>query len=358
LRRKCLSALCKMCGRHALLPRSLKIPLCYDRSGTPLCHGGYADVWKGEYQGRQVAVKVLRVYYTSDFEKMTSKCCKEVVTWKNLHHPNVLPLLGVMMENTPPLFAMASEWMENGNINEFIKVHHDANRFELLKDVAKGLIYMHSQMMIHGDLKGANILIDRDCHACLADFGLLTIVSDPTSPTTPSSSITAGTTQWMSPELLDPDHFGVVDSQPTKESDSYALGMVILEVLSSRSPFRGVKDIVVMRMVIEGKRPKRPNGVEGMWFTDDLWQVLTLCWKPQRERRPSIEAILKSLEQVSSTWKPPSLPVDEDVEMEVGEDDWSLTTVGDSSGMTALQHLELLITAVVELMLTSISHQN
>ena len=71
LRRKCLSALCRICGRQALLPKSLQIPLCYDRSDTPLYRGGYADVWKGEYQGRSVAVKVLRVYSTSDFEKIT-----------------------------------------------------------------------------------------------------------------------------------------------------------------------------------------------------------------------------------------------------------------------------------------------
>jgi len=38
---------------------------------TPLCHGGYADVWKGEHQGREVAVKVLKVYLTSDFDEIT-----------------------------------------------------------------------------------------------------------------------------------------------------------------------------------------------------------------------------------------------------------------------------------------------
>jgi len=54
--------------------------------------------------------------------------CKEVVTWKALHHKNVLPLLGVTMSDNQ--FAMASEWMANGNINQFIKAHRDANRFE------------------------------------------------------------------------------------------------------------------------------------------------------------------------------------------------------------------------------------
>ena len=71
LRRKCLSALCQICSRRALLPRSLKIPPCYDRSGFPQYRGGFADVWKGEYQGRSVAAKVVRVYSTSDLHKIT-----------------------------------------------------------------------------------------------------------------------------------------------------------------------------------------------------------------------------------------------------------------------------------------------
>ena len=53
------------------------------------------------------------------------------MTWNALHHPNVLPLLGVMMGDSQ--FAMVSEWMGNGNINEFIKAHRDVNQFELVK---------------------------------------------------------------------------------------------------------------------------------------------------------------------------------------------------------------------------------
>ena len=57
--------------------------------------------------------------------------CKEVVAWKALRHQNVLPLLGVTMSSNQ--FTMVSEWMLNGNINEFVKVHRDANRFELVR---------------------------------------------------------------------------------------------------------------------------------------------------------------------------------------------------------------------------------
>ena len=57
--------------------------------------------------------------------------CKEAIRWKALRHPNVLPLLGVTMGKSQ--FVMVSEWMENGNINEFIKSHRDADRFELVR---------------------------------------------------------------------------------------------------------------------------------------------------------------------------------------------------------------------------------
>ena len=64
--------LCRICGRRGMLPKSLQIPLSYDRLDTPLYHGGYADVWKGKHEGSHVAVKVLRVYSTSDFDKVTT----------------------------------------------------------------------------------------------------------------------------------------------------------------------------------------------------------------------------------------------------------------------------------------------
>ena len=52
------------------------------------------------------------------------------MTWKALHHPNILPLIGVTMSETK--FEMVSDWMVNGNINDFIKAHPDANRLELV----------------------------------------------------------------------------------------------------------------------------------------------------------------------------------------------------------------------------------
>ena len=157
-------------------------------------------------------------------------------------------------------------------------------------------------------LTKANIVIDKDGNARLADFGLLTIVSDSTQSATTTLSEGAGTIRWMGPELLDPEEFGFKNAQHTKESDCYAFGMVILEVLTGRIPFSHYNNgLAVMRKIIKGDRPDRPQGPEAVWFTDDLWEVLEQCWLPTPKLRPTIEGVFECLEQGSVTWEPLSL---------------------------------------------------
>ena len=186
-----------------------------------------------------------------------------------------------------------------------------------------------------------NILIDQDGRARLADFGLLIIVSDSTYHTSSSTPKSAGTTRWMSPELLDPVRFGREDGRATKESDCYALGMVILEVLSGKPPFSGDGGFIVMRKVIEGERPGRPEGKEGVWFTDDLWEILEQCWLPRPERRPAIDAVLECLEQGSTVWQP--LPPDSDDHAQSDSDDQSDFTSSHRSSIDSSMFLGVVV---------------
>ena len=169
----------------------------------------------------------------------------------------------------------------------------------------------------------ANILVDQNGHACLADFGFLAVVSDSANPTTSSSYTAGGTIRWMSPELLTLGQTGLENNRPTKQSDCYALGMVIYEVLSGQVPFAPFGHFVVIWKVVDGEHPQRPGGAEGARFTDDLWRMLNRCWATRPESRPSGSAVLECLERVSRDTKPPSLGVGEDPE--VGADGRNLT---------------------------------
>lgn len=170
-------------------------------------------------------------------------------------------------------------------------------------------------------------MIDNDGHARLADFGLLTIVSDSMHPSTSSSPKNAGTTRWMSPELLDTDRPGFEHSRPTKESDCYALGMVILEVLTGRAPFPRDSELVVVRKILDGERPERPQGMKGAWFTDDTWSTLRRCWSPQPTHRPTVGAIFECLERASPTWQPLPSGVGSDTETSDTDESY-ITTSG------------------------------
>ena len=79
----------------------------------------------------------------------------------------------------------------------------------------------------------ANILINSQRRACLADFGLAAIIEDASSVDGPTSHKTGGTIRWMAPEILDPERYGYIKRTrrklPSKSTDIYALGMTILE---------------------------------------------------------------------------------------------------------------------------------
>ena len=170
---------------------------------------------------------------------------------------------------------------------------------------------MHNEDVVHGDLKGvrfqlhsclahnllcpqANILIKPDGHACLADFSLLTMAPD--KSTFISSYVQGGTIQWMSPELIAPENFKS-NGHPTKASDCYALGMVIFEVLSGKTAFFPHGNHLVIKKVLDGERPERPEGEGGALFTDTIWEILKLCWKHKPGERTNAEAVLPCLER-------------------------------------------------------------
>ena len=146
----------------------------------------------------------------------------------------------------------------------------------------------------------ANILIDQTGNVRLADFGFLTIISDPVYLLFSSSLVQGGTTRWMSPELLSPEGFGLKTSRPTKSSDCYSLGMVIYETISGKPPFHEDTDIAVIVKVLKGMRPCRTPAFEG------LWEILQECWAAEPGKRPSIEVVLQHFD-VCSISSPPRL---------------------------------------------------
>ncbi|KAF9645564.1 kinase-like protein [Thelephora ganbajun] len=321
-----------MCRRFKTIPDSMRIENCLGGPMDEEYEGGCATVFRGKYRGHPVAIKTVRLYLTSNLEECFNKFRREVVAWRHLRHPHILPLIGVILERHR--FAMVSKWMDHGNINEFIKNNKGANRVQLLIDAANGLEYVHSINMVHGDLKGANILINQGLRACLVDFGLSTIVGVERRAAANASSIlvaskeslmsftAGGTVRWMSPELLDPDRFGITDDRPTKKSDCYALGMVMYEVcadttvptfamvqpihcqvLCGNAPYCEItNEGALINTIMRGDRPQKPKGAEDLGFTKGLWEIIQRCWLADASERPDVKDVLFQLNYAEWSW--------------------------------------------------------
>ncbi|KAG8984489.1 hypothetical protein FRB94_009977 [Tulasnella sp. JGI-2019a] len=170
---------------------------------------------------------------------------REATIWYPLRHISVLEFLGVA--DISGATYLVSLWMELGDLRSFVTSRLEflqsglgglglrASLYKRFKEqavitgIASGLAYLHTNNVIHGDLKAANILLDNLLQPKICDFGLTKVLHSGYDLTSKALK-GAGSCRWMSPELL----IGGDSAVKTAASDIYAFGIVIAEVLSCR----------------------------------------------------------------------------------------------------------------------------
>ncbi|CEL63966.1 Cell division control protein 15 OS=Saccharomyces cerevisiae (strain ATCC 204508 / S288c) GN=CDC15 PE=1 SV=3 [Rhizoctonia solani AG-1 IB] len=209
-----------------------------------------------------------------------TKAAKEIYTWSKCNHSNVVKLLGLAIYRD--CLAMISPWAVNGNICSYISRHQSADRCRLSISICAGLAYLHENHVVHGDLKGANVLISYDGTPMLTDFGNSNVQST-TLQFTQTLSSPGYSLRWTAPEILRGT------SGLTTAGDVYSLGMTILEVFTSEVPFPEKADLSLYgHIVVDRKRPHRPRTIipERSIFGNILWGILTSCWSYNPQLRP------------------------------------------------------------------------
>ncbi|KAG2343383.1 kinase-like protein, partial [Suillus weaverae] len=192
---------------------------------------------------------------------------------------------------------LVSPWMPNGTLNTYLASNHNVltvlDRSRMLEDVSAGLRYLHSVPVMHGDITGANILIDKGGHARLIDFGLSTI----TQPLLGQSHLAAtyirpGAIRYAAPELVLSDD--VRDMGSVEKTDIYSFGCVMLQILSGRPPWSEIKserlELRIVVKITEGCRPQRPDGYPAIIDSD--WNFIQKCLQVEPELRPSADEVL------------------------------------------------------------------
>jgi len=188
-------------------------------------------------------------------------------------------------------------YYKNEHVMQYISKNPEVDRLHLINGVAAALGYLHSQTppIVHGDIKGSNILIDESGNACLSDVSIARV----SFPLDWTQAHGTGSARWMAPELIDPKEESEDEYPVTLRTDIYSFGMTILEVLTGRPPFSHRRhDSSVICDIFYGRRPHRPANSD---LTDSIWALIQSCWCQDPIQRPNINVVGFGLSLLSQT---------------------------------------------------------
>jgi serine/threonine protein kinase len=182
------------------------------------------------------------------------------------------------------LSGIVMEYYPNGTLRNYLASNFQQFtwecKFNIAQEIAKGLLFVHQQGLLHRDLHDCNILIDGGGHALIADFGLARpIIRDKTSGNR------CGLTAFIPPERLREEQ-----GQFTERGDVYSLGGILWEITAGREPFHGMSYIAVGIKVLKGKREKPINGTPE-WYRE----IYTKCWAAEPKDRPNVNLVVLCL---------------------------------------------------------------
>ncbi|KAG8718561.1 hypothetical protein FRC08_004977 [Ceratobasidium sp. 394] len=191
---------------------------------------------------------------------------------------------------------MISLWVENGSLPSYLHKHPGVDRRTMSMQVCEGLKYLHDTGVVHGDLKGQNILVSDNQTPMITDFGNA-VLQQGTLVFTETINAPNFTPRWTAPELMDDE------VRQSREADVYALGMIILELITGKVPYYYKSSIaaLVKTMLVDKAIPKRPeesipsNSEHG----DVLWSLLQRCWDHEPEERPSATEVAKIMNGIT-----------------------------------------------------------
>lgn len=280
-------------------------------------HGGFGSVYRGVlHDGRKVAVKLMEQAGNQGEEEFKV----EVELLSRLHSPYLLALIGYCSEGNHKLLVY--QFMANGGLQEHLYPVSDSSansskldwetRLRIALEAAKGLEYLHEHVrppVIHRDFKSSNILLDRNFHAKVSDFGLAKLGSDKAGGHV--STRVLGTQGYVAPEYALTGHL-------TTKSDVYSYGVVLLELLTGRVPV-DMKRAPGEGVLVSWALPRLTDrekvveimdpALEGQYSMKEVIQVAAIavmCVQPEADYRPLMADVVQSLVPLVKHHRPSS----------------------------------------------------
>src|SRR5712691_7521435 len=258
--------------------------------------GGMGEVYLAQDSrlGRKVALKLLSATFTGDPERLR-RFEQEARAASALNHPNILTIHEIGSENG--LQFIATEFIDGETLRHRLRERplHISDAVHIAVEVAEALTAAHAEGIVHRDVKPENIMLRRDGHVKVLDFGLAKL-TDNVNNSFDSQAISArsalqttpgliiGTVAYMSPEQA---RGLAVDAR----TDIWSLGVVLYEMMAGRAPFEGSTTSDVIAAVLE-REPVPLARYAGEVPAEVEWIVKKALRKDQEERYQTAKEML------------------------------------------------------------------
>ncbi|KAF7667640.1 hypothetical protein LDENG_00056480 [Lucifuga dentata] len=285
--------------------------------------GRYGEVWRGQWQGENVAVKI----FSSRDEKSWFRET-EIYNTVLLRHENILGFMASDMtsRNSSTQLWLITHYHENGSLYDYLQrvAVETSEGLAMAASIACGLVHLHTEIfgtegkpaIAHRDLKSKNILVTKELRCCIADLGLAVTHSQADNLLDVGNNPKVGTKRYMAPEVLD-ESIQTDCFDAYKRVDIWAFGLVLWEI-ARRTYSNGIVEdykppfydqvpndpsFEDMRKVVcvEQQRPFIPN----RWFSDPtlsaLVKLMKECWYQNPSARLTALRIKKTLDKIHSS---------------------------------------------------------
>ncbi|VAH62113.1 unnamed protein product [Triticum turgidum subsp. durum] len=285
-----------------------------------IARGTFGTVHRGVYDGQDVAVKLLdwgEDGHRSEQEitALRSAFAQEVAVWHKLDHPNVTKFIGAIMgardlnvQTEHGHLGMPSniccvvvEYLAGGALKNFlIKNRRRKLAFkvvvQLALDLARGLSYLHSEKIVHRDVKTENMLLDKTRTVKIADFGVARVEASNPSDMTGET----GTLGYMAPEVLNGHPYN-------RKCDVYSFGICLWEIYCCDMPYPDLSFSEVTSAVVrQNLRPEIPRCCPSA-----LANVMKRCWDANPDKRPEMAEVVAMIEAIDTSKGGGMIPIDQ-----------------------------------------------
>jgi len=265
-----------------LIPKHLTVNY-YDLDfDEKLAEGTFGHVYSGRWQEQEVAIKSIEGLIS---DRDREEFVREVKIMSRLRAPHIVQFYVACVEKKRMCLVM--EYMPAGSLYEVLHKKPDqwilwAQRFKIALDLSRGLFYLHSQGVLHRDLKSGNVLLDETHRAKISDFGLSRIDSGSVMTIRETSKAL----QWLPPEMHERG------KAYTEASDVYSLGVILWELFTGKLPFEGVSDAEILSRVARGDREQMTNQVPA-----GIRKIVDQCCQVITSSRPDVFEVIRDIEE-------------------------------------------------------------